>query len=101
VGQGVAYFSLDMSRESLVRRLISMVGKVDSQKMRLGYLSAHERQRVSLVASEIESLPIWIDTGSARASVVNTISSVIDTGAAARENVSRALGHRIVVCGVS
>jgi replicative DNA helicase len=60
-GHGVAYFSLEMSRESLVRRLISMVGKVDSQRMRLGYLNADERERVSLAASEIESLPIWID----------------------------------------
>lgn len=58
---GVAYFSLEMSRESLVRRLISMVGKVDSQRMRLGCLNADERERVSLAASEIESLPIWID----------------------------------------
>lgn len=61
VGRGVAYFSLEMTRESLVHRLISMVSRVDSQRMRLGYLNADERREVSLAHSEIESVPLWID----------------------------------------
>jgi replicative DNA helicase len=60
-GRGVAYFSLEMSRESLVRRMLSLASGVDSHRMRLGYLNATERQAVSMAASEIESLPVWID----------------------------------------
>jgi replicative DNA helicase len=60
-GRGVAYFSLEMSRESLVRRMLSLASGVDSHRMRLGYLNATERQAVSLAASEIETMPIWID----------------------------------------
>jgi replicative DNA helicase len=58
-GKGVAYFSLEMSRDALIRRLISAVALVDSQKMRNGHLSADERERIRSARQEIESLPIW------------------------------------------
>src|SRR5947209_6552066 len=44
-GIGVAYLSLEMSKESLVRRLIAGLSRVDSHRARSGYLSADERRR--------------------------------------------------------
>jgi replicative DNA helicase len=65
-GHGAAFFSLEMAKENLVSRLISGVALVDYQRLRSGNLSADERHRALLAASEIEGLPLRIDDTRAR-----------------------------------
>lgn len=65
-GEGVAVFSLEMTKESLVRRLISAVGSIDSQRFRMGCLDREERRKVAQAAAQIESLPLFIDDTRAR-----------------------------------
>src|SRR6185312_5457422 len=42
----VAFFSLEMSNESLLSRMICSASRVDSQRFRTGYLSEQERARL-------------------------------------------------------
>jgi replicative DNA helicase len=65
-GHGAAFFSLEMTKESLVRRLVSSIGLVDAQRLRSGTLNAEERLRATRAASEIADLPLWIDDTRAR-----------------------------------
>jgi replicative DNA helicase len=65
-GDGAAVFSLEMSKESLIRRLISTIGSVDAQRIRTGSLNREERRRVADAASQIDSMPLWIDDTRAR-----------------------------------
>jgi replicative DNA helicase len=60
-GVGVAYFSLEMSKESLVQRLVAGVSRVDSHRARSGFLTADERRRMLEAAAEIDSIPLFID----------------------------------------
>lgn len=61
---GVAVFSLEMSKESLVSRMICSVARVDSHRFRCGYMNADERRRLSLAASRVTEAPIFIDENS-------------------------------------
>ncbi len=60
-GYGVAFFSLEMTKDSLVRRLVAAVGHVDAQRLRSGTLNAEGRRRAIHAAAEIQNLPLWID----------------------------------------
>jgi replicative DNA helicase len=57
----VAIFSLEMSRESLLTRLLCATARVDSQKFRAGYLNAEERQRLQAAAASLVEAPLHID----------------------------------------
>ncbi|MBK5293658.1 MAG: replicative DNA helicase [Acidobacteriia bacterium] len=57
----VAVFSLEMSREQLLTRLICAAARVDQQKFRLGFLNADERRRLQLAASDLADAPLFID----------------------------------------
>jgi len=63
---GTAIFSLEMSKESIVRRLVSAIARIDAQRLRVGCLNAEERQRAVRAANEIKGLPLWIDDSRAR-----------------------------------
>ncbi len=65
-GEGVAVFSLEMTKASLVQRLISAVGPVDAQRFRTGCLEKEERARVAEAARSIQALPLFIDDTRAR-----------------------------------
>ena len=56
----VAIFSLEMSKEELVRRILSSVGKVDSMKLRSGQLGPLW-QRIVDAAGRMYQAPIFID----------------------------------------
>lgn len=58
---GAAIFSLEMSKEQLVSRMICAEGKVNFQKFRTGTLEAQDWQRVIQAASVLSELPIYID----------------------------------------
>ncbi|MGA7271963.1 MAG: replicative DNA helicase [Acidimicrobiia bacterium] len=59
-GRPVALFSLEMSKEELVQRILSSVGRVDSMKLRSGQLGPLW-QRVVDAASRMYKAPIFID----------------------------------------
>ncbi len=61
VKRTVAVFSLEMSKESLLTRMLCATARVDSQKFRAGYLSADERKRLQAAASSLVEAPLFID----------------------------------------
>ena len=61
VKRTVAIFSLEMSKESLLTRMLCATARVDSQKFRAGYLSADERKRLQAAASSMVEAPLFID----------------------------------------
>ena len=60
-GHGVVIFSLEMPREQLANRMICSEARVDVGKVRRGFISQQEWSKLTLAASLLGSLPIWID----------------------------------------
>ena len=60
-GQTVAIFSLEMSREELVQRLLSSAAMVDGKKLATGRLSAAEWDRVVAAAAQLNKTDIRVD----------------------------------------
>lgn len=56
-----AIFSLEMSKESLVQRLLCAEGRVDSGRLRRGRLQDDEYARLATAAGHLNTAPIWID----------------------------------------
>jgi replicative DNA helicase len=59
--QTVAIFSLEMSKESLLTRLVCATARVDSQKFRAGYLNQEERRKLSRALHELAESPLYVD----------------------------------------
>ena len=59
--QPVAVFSLEMSQESLLTRMLCAAARVDSQRFRTGYLNEQERQKLRQAANQMVEAPIFID----------------------------------------
>jgi replicative DNA helicase len=57
----VAVFSLEMSKESLLTRMLCAAARVDSQRFRAGYLNQEERRRLNLALHELVEAPLYID----------------------------------------
>ncbi|MEE9207173.1 MAG: replicative DNA helicase [Gemmatimonadota bacterium] len=57
----VALFSLEMSKEALVQRLLCAEGRVDSGRLRRGRLQDDEYGRLATAAGHLNTAPIWID----------------------------------------
>ena len=57
----VALFSLEMSKEQLVYRLLCSEARVDSQRLRTGRLSPSDYQRIAKAGAKLNTAPIWID----------------------------------------
>jgi len=60
-GKTVAVFSLEMSRQQLVARLLSGESLVDGQKIHTGELNQEEWRRVSAAASALSAADIRVD----------------------------------------
>ena len=58
---GVAIFSLEMSKEQLVMRLLSSIGKIDSQRIRTGRLHNDDWTKLSRAVGMLTEAPIYID----------------------------------------
>ena len=56
-----AIFSLEMSKEQLVQRMLCAHAKVDAQKVRTGYLAASDWPRLTAAAGKLSEAPIFID----------------------------------------
>ncbi len=57
----VAVFSLEMSRESLLTRMVCAAARVDSQRFRAGYLTPDERRKLNHSMTALASAPLFID----------------------------------------
>ena len=57
----VAIFSLEMSKEALVQRLLCAEGRVDSGRLRRGRLQDDEYTRLATAAGHLNTAQIWID----------------------------------------
>ena len=63
--RAVAVFSLEMSNESLLTRMICAQSRVDQTKFREGFLNAEERRRLQMGTAELVGAPIFIDDSAA------------------------------------
>ena len=57
----VAIFSLEMSQEQLVQRLLSSEAGIESQRLRKGLISQNEWEKLSVALGNLSELPIFID----------------------------------------
>ena len=58
---GVAFFSLEMSKGSLVQRMITAEARIDAQRLRKGMLRDDDFPRLARAAGILSSAPVWID----------------------------------------
>src|ERR1700736_3762675 len=75
-GLPVAIFSLEMSKESLLQRLVASVAQIDAHKFRTGHLSKEDWRRMTEALGTISASPLWIDDAGS--------ISVLEIGAKAR-----------------
>ncbi|HYB59924.1 MAG TPA: replicative DNA helicase [Methylomirabilota bacterium] len=74
--KAVAIFSLEMSKESLLMRLLASLSPVDAHKFRTGHLSRGDWKLMTQALGKLSQAPLWIDdAGSA---------TVVEMGAKAR-----------------
>ncbi|HLZ59429.1 MAG TPA: replicative DNA helicase [Ktedonosporobacter sp.] len=59
--QSVAIFSLEMSKEQLLQRLLSMDAGVDQQRLRTGWIEDDEWERIIGAMDTLSKANIWID----------------------------------------
>ena len=57
----VAFFSLEMSKESLVQRMLTSEARIDAQRLRKGMLRDDDITRLARAAGILSSAPVWID----------------------------------------
>ncbi len=57
----VAMFSLEMSKEQLVQRMLCAHARVDAHKVRTGYLASSDWPRLTAAAGKLSDAPIFID----------------------------------------
>ena len=60
-GQSIAVFSLEMSKEQLVQRLLSMDAAIDQQRLRTGWIEDDEWERIIVAMEGLSQANIWID----------------------------------------
>ena len=59
--KSVGIFSLEMSKEQLVLRLLSSVANIDSQRLRTGFLEELDFARIAPAMNALSEAPIYID----------------------------------------
>ena len=60
-GKTVGVFSLEMSKEQLVLRLLSSVANIDSQRLRTGFLEEMDFTRLAPAMNALAEAPMFID----------------------------------------
>jgi replicative DNA helicase len=84
----VAVFSLEMSKESLLLRLLASHARVDAHKFRTGHMNRDDWAKVTASLSVLGEAPIWIDDSAS--------STVLEMGAKARR-LKRDRGLSLVI----
>jgi len=75
-GLPVAVFSLEMSKESLLLRLLSSQARIDAHKFRTGHLRHEDWSKITSGLATLGEAPLWIDDSAS--------SSVLEMSAKAR-----------------
>ena len=87
--QPVAIFSLEMSKESLLLRLLASEARVDAHKFRTGHMNREDWSKITGTLASLGEAPIWIDDSAS--------STVLEMGAKARRLIrDRGLSLMIV-----
>jgi replicative DNA helicase len=60
-GQPVAFFSLEMSKEQLVQRLLCSQARLDLRRLRTGYFPKEKWRDLTAAAGRLHTAPIWVD----------------------------------------
>src|ERR1700723_3535455 len=87
-GSPVAFFSLEMSKESLLQRLVASVAQIDAHKFRTGHLSRGDWTAMTDALGTIAGAPLWVDDAGS--------TSVLEIGAKARR-LKRDKGLSLVI----
>jgi replicative DNA helicase len=75
----VAIFSLEMSKESLLLRMLASEARVDAHKFRTGHMNRDDWGKITGTLATLGEAPIWIDDSAS--------STVLEMGAKARRLV--------------
>lgn len=59
--RSVAVFSLEMSKEQLAQRLLSMDAGIDQQRLRTGWIEEDEWDRIVFAVDKLSEANLWID----------------------------------------
>jgi len=86
---GVAFFSMEMSKEELVTRLACALGRVSAQDVRQGRLTSEDRSRLSKATNELAQIPLYFDD--------RTGHTVLEIESALRRLTARAKVDLVVV----
>jgi len=84
----VAVFSLEMSKESLLLRLLSSEARVDAHKFRTGHMGKEDWRRITESLGRLGEAPFWIDDSAS--------ATVTEIGAKARR-LKRDKGLALVI----
>lgn len=57
----VAIFSLEMSKEQLVQRMLCAEAKIDANRLRTGHMHTNDWTHLALAMGRLGEAPIWID----------------------------------------
>ncbi|HEX2713162.1 MAG TPA: replicative DNA helicase [Candidatus Acidoferrales bacterium] len=87
-GEPAAIFSLEMSKESLLLRLLAAHARIDAHKFRTGHLSREDGRRMTESLNRLAEAPLWIDDSGA--------STVVEMGAKTRR-LKRDKGLALVI----
>ena len=72
----VAIFSLEMSKESLLLRLLASEARVDAHKFRTGHMNRDDWGKITTSLTNLAEAPLWVDDSAS--------STVMEMGAKAR-----------------
>jgi replicative DNA helicase len=84
----VAIFSLEMSKESLLLRLLASEARVDAHKFRTGHMNRDDWGKITGALANLGEAPLWIDDSAS--------STVLEMGAKARR-LKRDRGLSLVI----
>jgi replicative DNA helicase len=84
----VGIFSLEMSKESLLLRLLASAAQIDAHKFRTGHLGQADWRKMAEALNRLSSAPIWMDDSGS--------STVVEIGAKARR-LKRDKGLALVI----
>jgi replicative DNA helicase len=87
-GKPVAIFSLEMSKSSLLMRLLSDHARIDAHKFRTGHLSHNDGVKIAESLRALGEVPLWIDDSGA--------NTVVEMGAKCRR-LKRDKGLSLVI----
>ncbi len=60
----VAFFSIEMSSEQIVQRIVCSLARVDAHKVRTGFLSHSDWPKLTMAAGKLSEAPLYIDDSS-------------------------------------